>query len=118
MLRWRLFGISVCIQPSFWIINALFAWYFSDPLARMYGVSLPIFILIWVLCTLASVMAHLNWVTPSWAASSGQPGNVTIAGLGGQAAGRLRQDLAVEAPPRHCRGARRGVSLCLFTGAG
>jgi stage IV sporulation protein FB len=86
MLRWRLFGISVCIQPSFWIINALFAWFVSDPLAGHYRVALLTFILIWVLCTLASVMVH-ELGHAVMGRIFGQPGNVTIAGLGGQAAG-------------------------------
>jgi stage IV sporulation protein FB len=86
MLRWRMFGISVCIQPSFWIINGLFGWFVSDPLAGQYHVNLLTFILIWVLCTLVTVAVH-EFGHAIMGRIFGQPGAITIAGLGGQAAG-------------------------------
>ncbi len=87
MLRWRLFGINFCIQPSFWIVSAL--WGFV--MLSMSGEArinrhFWLFILIWVLCTLVSVMVHeLGHVI--MARIFGQAGSITLAGMGGQATG-------------------------------
>ena len=84
-LRWRLFGIHFCIQPSFWLFNALFGWMMSS-LGERYRVGLPLFILLWVLCTLVSVLAHeLGHVIMGRIFRL--PGNITLGGLGGKAAG-------------------------------
>lgn len=89
MLRWRLLGINFCIQPSFWIMNALWAYILASPISgnrQLNGQELITFILIWVLCTLVSVMVHeLGHVVTG--RIFGQPGNITITGLGGQAVG-------------------------------
>src|SRR5438034_1087917 len=87
MLRWRLFGISFCIQPSFWFMNALWAYILYTPIPGIPADrGLITWILIWILCILASVMVHeLGHVTLG--RIFGQPGNITITGLGGQAVG-------------------------------
>jgi stage IV sporulation protein FB len=91
MLRWRLFGINFCIQPSFWFMNALWAYILYQPMMRpargdLFTRELLIMMLIWVLCMLVAVMVHeLGHVILG--RIFGQPGNITISGLGGQAVG-------------------------------
>ena len=92
MLRWRLFGIHFCIHGSFWFMNALMAYILYSPLmgprdgGQLFTRELLILMLIWVLCTLAAVMVHeLGHVIMG--RIFGQPGNITITGLGGQAVG-------------------------------
>lgn len=88
MLRWRLFGITFCIQPSFWFMNALWAFGIYYYFGGIPGIGLLGYILIWVLCTLASVLVHeLGHVIT--ARIFGQPGNITLTGLGGQAVGEF-----------------------------
>jgi stage IV sporulation protein FB len=88
MLRWRLFGISFCIQPSFWLMSALFGYLVVGMGMQMQGWDLLKYIGIWVLCTLVSVMVHElgHAVTGR---IFGLPGNITLAGMGGQAAGNF-----------------------------
>jgi stage IV sporulation protein FB len=88
MLRWRIFGINFCIQPSFWFMNALWALLMAGPLSqnRVDNRGILIFIAIWIACSLVSVMVHeLGHVIVG--RIFGQPGNITISGLGGQAVG-------------------------------
>ena len=90
MLRWRLLGINFCIQPSFWLMNALWGYILSGPISgrnrQLTGSELLIFILVWILCTLISVLVHeLGHVITG--RIFGQPGNITVTGLGGQAVG-------------------------------
>ncbi|MSQ95137.1 MAG: hypothetical protein EXR98_11360 [Gemmataceae bacterium] len=100
MLSWRLLGINFCIQPSFWLMNALWACLLFGPasgrrdtdirttlkLLISFDSEIWLFILIWVLCTLVSVMVHeLGHVITG--RIFGQPGNITVTGLGGQAVG-------------------------------
>lgn len=88
MLRWRLLGISFCIEWSFWIMNALWAYIIYTYVPGIRGVGLVAYVLIWVLCTLVSVMVHeLGHVVT--ARIFGQPGNITLTGLGGQAVGEF-----------------------------
>jgi stage IV sporulation protein FB len=88
MLRWRLFGISFCIQPSFWLISALFGYLVVGMGMRMTGWDLLKYIGIWVLCTLVSVMVHeLGHAVTGRV--FGLPGNITLAGMGGQAVGNF-----------------------------
>jgi Zn-dependent protease len=95
MLRWRLFGISFCIQPSFWIFNALFAYFIYQPIMRpqpgqILTRDLLIVILIDVLVMLATVMVHeLGHAIVGLI--FGQPGNINIAGLGGQTVGQYTE---------------------------
>lgn len=85
MLRWRLFGINFCIEPSFWIMNALWGYMLSGAVeGGRRGVLL--FMLLWILCTLVSVLVHeLGHVIMG--RIFGQPGSITLTGLGGQALG-------------------------------
>jgi Zn-dependent protease len=88
MLRWRLFGISFCIEPSFWFMNALWALLMAGPLThnQIGDRLILIFIALWILCSLVSIMVHeLGHVIVGQI--FGQPGNITISGLGGQAVG-------------------------------
>src|SRR5262245_8574125 len=91
MLRWRLFGISFCIEPSFWLMNALWAYILYAPIMNMprnqlLSKELLIMMLIWVLCMLVAVMAHeLGHVITG--RIFGQPGSITLTGMGGQAVG-------------------------------
>jgi Zn-dependent protease len=88
MLRWRIFGISFCIQPSFWFMNALWALLMAGPVSQhqVDNRGILIFIAIWIACTLVSVMVHeLGHVVVG--RIFGQPGNITLTGLGGQAVG-------------------------------
>src|SRR5262245_55234268 len=91
MLRWRLFGISFCIEPSFWLMNALWAYILYAPIMNMprnqlLSKELLIMMLIWILCMLVAVMAHeLGHVITG--RIFGQPGNITLSGTGGQAVG-------------------------------
>lgn len=89
MISLRIFRIDICIQPSFWLMNALWAFILSGPMSgqqQLSGKDLVIFILAWILCTLVSVMVHeLGHVVTG--RIFGQPGNITITGLGGQAVG-------------------------------
>jgi len=84
-LRWRLFGIRFSIAPSFWIVSALMGWLAIGEGGG--GKSFWVCLLIWVLCTLASVLVHeLGHIV--MARFFGQPGSITLAGMGGQAAGQ------------------------------
>jgi stage IV sporulation protein FB len=88
MLRWRLFGIQFCIEPSFWFMNALWALLIGRGITGqpLNDRLLLIFILVWILCTLVSVMVHeLGHVIVG--RLFGQPGNITLSGMGGQAVG-------------------------------
>jgi Zn-dependent protease len=91
MLRWRLFGISFCIEPSFWLMNALWAYILYSPIMGMnrnqlITRELLILMLVWVLCMLVAVMAHeLGHVITG--RIFGQPGSITLTGMGGQAVG-------------------------------
>ena len=92
MLRWRLFGISFCIQPSFWLMNALWAYILYQPImgpaerGQLITRDLLVMMLIWVLCMFTAVMVHeLGHVITG--RIFGQPGSVTLTGLGGQAVG-------------------------------
>lgn len=88
MLRWRLFGISFCIEPSFWLMNALWAMLMAGPLTgnAAQDRGLLVFILVWIGCTFVSVMVHeLGHVITG--RIFGQPGAITLTGLGGQAVG-------------------------------
>ncbi len=104
MLRWRLCGIDFCIQPSFWLMSALFGYLVVGMGMRMEGVEMLKYIGIWVLCTLLSVMVHElgHAVTGK---IFGIPGNITLAGMGGQAAGgfdalkRWQRVLVISAGP-------------------
>ena len=88
MLRWRLFGISFCIQPSFWLISALFGYLVVGMGMQKTGWDLLKYIGIWVLCTLVSVMVHeLGHAVTGRV--FGLPGNITLAGMGGQAVGNF-----------------------------
>jgi stage IV sporulation protein FB len=107
MLRWRLFGISFCIQPSFWLMNALWAYIIYTYFPGFREVGLLAYILIWVFCTLISVMVHeLGHVVT--ARIFGQPGSITLTGLGGQAVGEFGE-LAVW---------QRILVICAGPGAG
>ncbi len=86
MHRWRILGIRFCIQPSFWIMNALFAFVIFTYVGAARGGCLFAYILIWVLSILACVLVHeLGHVIAG--RIFGQPGNITLTGLGGQAVG-------------------------------
>src|SRR5437870_4908604 len=90
MLRWRLFRINFCIHPSFWFMNALWAYILYRPLTGHAEdgqlVTRELLMLIWILCSLAAVMVHeLGHVIMG--RIFGQPGDITITGLGGQAVG-------------------------------
>jgi stage IV sporulation protein FB len=88
MLRWRLFGISFCIQPSFWLISALFGYLVVGMGMQITGWDLLKYIGIWVVCTLVSVMVHeLGHAVTGRV--FGLPGNITLAGMGGQAVGNF-----------------------------
>jgi hypothetical protein len=94
-LRWRVFGISFCIQPSFWIMNALWGYMLSGAVrgdnAGGLNLGMPdggtlLFMGLWIACALVSVMVHeLGHVIMGRV--FGQPGNITLGGLGGQAVG-------------------------------
>jgi stage IV sporulation protein FB len=85
-LRWRLLGIRFRIRPSFWIVSALMGWISMS----FFGIGAKSFwlcLLLWVLCTFVSVLVHeLGHVIMG--RFFGQPGDITLAGLGGQAAGK------------------------------
>jgi stage IV sporulation protein FB len=85
-LRWRLLGIRFRIQPSFWIVSALMGW-LSMSFFRIGPKNFWLCLLLWVMCTLVSVLVHeLGHVIMG--RIFGQPGDITLAGLGGQAAGK------------------------------
>jgi hypothetical protein len=87
-LRWRLFGIRFAIAPSFWIMSALMGWIFLQfsPLGGNYWLNLGM----WIGCTLASVLVHeMGHVLAGL--FFGQPGAISLAGLGGQAAGKYEE---------------------------
>ena len=86
MLRWRLLGIRFCIEPSFWLMNALWGYMLSGAVERGNRQGVLLFIVLWILCTLVSVLVHeLGHVVMG--RIFGQPGNITLSGLGGQAMG-------------------------------
>jgi hypothetical protein len=88
MLSWRLFGINFCIQPSFWLMSAIFGYLVVGMGLRKSGGDLLTYIGLWIVCTLVSVMVHElgHAVTGR---IFGQQGNITLAGMGGQAAGNF-----------------------------
>jgi len=88
MLRWRLFGISFCIQPSFWLMSALFGYLVVGMGQQRDGVELLKYIGYWILCTLVSVMVH-ELGHAIMGRVFGLPGNITLAGMGGQAVGNF-----------------------------
>jgi stage IV sporulation protein FB len=91
-LRWRLFGIGFRIAGSFWIMNALMGWLVIDAIQRareqIIGTSeWLILILLWVVCTLVSVLVHeLGHVIMG--RIFGQPGDIALGGLAGKASGK------------------------------
>jgi stage IV sporulation protein FB len=89
MLRWRLFGMQFCIQPSFWLMSALFGYLVSNFLQPpVHGVEMLKMIGFWVLCTFISVMVHeLGHAVTGHI--FGCPGNITLGGMGGAAAGQF-----------------------------
>ena len=88
MLRWRLFGIDFCIQPSFWLMSAVFGYLVVGMGMRYEGVEMLKYIGFWILCTFVSVMIHElgHAVTGR---IFGLPGNIILAGMGGQASGNF-----------------------------
>src|SRR5258708_9857746 len=94
MLRLSLFGISFCIEPSFWYMNALWAYVMYAYPRMEAGRDLPnpitlaflIVALVWIFCILVAVMVHeLGHVVTGRV--FGQPGNIRLTGMGGQAVG-------------------------------
>lgn len=88
MLRWHLLGIDFCIQPSFFFMNALWALLMAGPLSQhqVDNRFILVFILVWIACMFVSVMVHeLGHVVVG--RIFGQPGNITLTGMGGQTVG-------------------------------
>lgn len=88
MLRWRLFGIQFCIEPSFWLMNALWAMLMAGALTNnaAHDRFLIVFILVWIVCALIIVMVHeLGHVGTG--RIFGLPGVVRLTGLGGNTVG-------------------------------
>jgi Zn-dependent protease len=92
MLRWRLFGIRFAIHPSFWLMNALMAYILYRPLTgapengQLLSRDLLVLMVIWILCSLVAVIVHeLGHVITGRV--FGQPGDINVTGLGGQAVG-------------------------------
>jgi hypothetical protein len=88
MLRWRLFGINFCIQPSFWLMNALWGLLMAGPISQhqVDNRAILIFIAVWIAVALVSVMVH-ELGHQIVGRIFGQPGNITLSGLGGQTVG-------------------------------
>ena len=89
MIRWRLFGIQFCIEPSFWFMNALWAMFVGGALTghQLHDRLLIVFILVWILCMFVSVMVHeLGHVI--LARIFGEPGSITLSGMGGRPSAR------------------------------
>lgn len=94
-LRWGILGVRFCIQPSFWIMNALWAYLmYAYPHVQRNPNDLPSpftgefleIALIWILCMLVSILVHeLGHVIAG--RIFGQAGNITVGGMGGLAAG-------------------------------
>lgn len=91
MLRWRLLGISFSIAPSFWIMNFLWALLiYCFGMQRNDIGGFVWFAIIWTLCTLVAVMVHeLGHVAT--ARIFGSPGQVALAGMGGQTVGEYQE---------------------------
>lgn len=96
MLRWRLFGIQFCIEPSFWYMNALWAYLMyayahtagnmRRDLPSPFTMAFLTVALIWIFCILVAVLVHeLGHVITGRIFR--QPGNITLTGMGGQAVG-------------------------------
>ena len=84
MLRWRIFGISFCILPSFWFMNVLWALLMAGPMTQHAGMDrfILIFIAAWIACALVSSMVH-ELGHAIMGRIFGEPGNITLGG-GGQ----------------------------------
>jgi Zn-dependent protease len=77
-LRWRMFGIPCRIHPTFWMFSAILGW---NWLQLGFG-----YLLLWVACTLVSVLFHeLGHVTAGLLC--GQPGRIILYSFGGLAVG-------------------------------
>ncbi len=91
-MSWRVLGIGIQIKLSFWIVSALYGWLILKIEQDARGQELEtsewlIRILIWVSCTLVSVLVHeLGHVLVGRV--FGHAGNIVLAGMGGQAAGK------------------------------
>jgi stage IV sporulation protein FB len=94
-LRWRLFGIRFRIGPSFWIFSAIMGFLVMQAEQSMRQQALStqtmlLRVLFWVLCTFASVLVHeLGHVIVG--RIFGQPGDIALYGMGGQAAGKYEK---------------------------
>jgi len=92
MLSWKMWDISFAIHPSFWIWNAIFGFILYQPIAGrnaggdLLTKELLILIAIWVGCNFLTVIVH-EMGHAFTGRVMGQPGEVTLSGLGGQAVG-------------------------------
>lgn len=82
MISLRLLGISLTIQPSFWIMNALWGYLLSGAVqGDRRGVL--IFIVVWILCVLVSTLVH-EFGHVLVARIFGQPAAIVLGGMGGE----------------------------------
>ena len=85
-IRWSLFGTRFCIRPSFWIVSAIWGFIFAGLTHHRGSKHIFLYIGLWVLCTLVSVLIH-ELGHNIMGRIFGQPGSITLAGMGGQATG-------------------------------
>jgi stage IV sporulation protein FB len=81
-VRWRMFGISVRVHPSFWLFSAIFGWSFFQAFGFGY-------LLIWIACSLVSLLVHeLGHVIMGLI--FGRSGHIILYSFGGLAVGQYQ----------------------------
>src|SRR4051794_4459930 len=86
-LHWRLFGIDFRVQPSFWLMNLFFGYFYVQSFR---GVDDRIFAYlgIWLACAFVSILIHeLGHVTAG--RIFGEPSNIVLTSMGGVAIGHF-----------------------------
>ncbi|MSU77961.1 MAG: hypothetical protein EXS16_07680 [Gemmataceae bacterium] len=114
-IRWRIFGMQFRIQPSFWIVNAIFAWLIYGYVTGFLQIRADLlnYILVWLICTFVSVLIHeMGHVITG--RIFGQPGNVTLAGFGGQTTGEYEQLRVWQRILFYAAGPAAGFGLVVF----
>src|SRR5205807_7694183 len=84
-LRWRVFGTSFRVKPSFWIANLLFGYFYVTAFRRAEE-RLFAYLGLWLLCAFVSILLHeLGHVIV--ARIFGASSNVVLHAMGGLAIG-------------------------------
>jgi Zn-dependent protease len=88
-LHWRLFGIDFRVQPSFWLMNLLFGYFYVRNFLRA-DQHILAYLGIWLICAFVSILIHeLGHVTAGRV--FGEPSNIVLYSMGGLAIGHFER---------------------------